>query len=327
MKKIKSFIYLDNYKMYSISSQLFEGLTEYMVKSKGKNYSEGDSQKGKVGSGRLMADILEEYTNHTVKKFLHDYSYNLFEEELLKADKVLTISADSIENQVKSIEEYHFVKVTGQTVFNDSKMLADTMRGFNDYGAAIGSLTFQSEKKQLDNIENTVNKIKDRNKKAKAKKQFSKNTFKNYLIEQGLNLEDEQLEHFAYLISYGYKDQFEVQIPFPSKTENYLFSTILNREYLKDSEYSILRKYSRETEKPFTIFGILTQTTRNIDEETKLEELKRNIDIRNTTAGKQSNVKEAILNLIPKLTGIDKGFIGRLDYEYIIDPIAIYREL
>jgi hypothetical protein len=30
MDNIKSFIYLDEYKMYSISSQLFEGLTEYI---------------------------------------------------------------------------------------------------------------------------------------------------------------------------------------------------------------------------------------------------------------------------------------------------------
>ena len=31
MDNIKSFIYLDEYKMYSISSQLFEGLTEYIL--------------------------------------------------------------------------------------------------------------------------------------------------------------------------------------------------------------------------------------------------------------------------------------------------------
>ena len=30
--KIKSFIYLDDYKMYSFSSQLFEGITQYILK-------------------------------------------------------------------------------------------------------------------------------------------------------------------------------------------------------------------------------------------------------------------------------------------------------
>ena len=31
MQKIKSFIYLDEYKMYSISSQIFEGVTESLM--------------------------------------------------------------------------------------------------------------------------------------------------------------------------------------------------------------------------------------------------------------------------------------------------------
>ena len=34
MKKIKSFVYLDVNKMYSISSQIFEGLTEYILSEK-----------------------------------------------------------------------------------------------------------------------------------------------------------------------------------------------------------------------------------------------------------------------------------------------------
>jgi len=41
--KIKSFIYLDNDKMYSISSQLFEGLTEYILRDN-KNTSTEDDQ-------------------------------------------------------------------------------------------------------------------------------------------------------------------------------------------------------------------------------------------------------------------------------------------
>lgn len=34
MSGIKNFIYLDEYKMYSISSQIFEGITEYLVDHK-----------------------------------------------------------------------------------------------------------------------------------------------------------------------------------------------------------------------------------------------------------------------------------------------------
>lgn len=327
MKNIKSFIYLDNYKMYSISSQLFEGLTEYMVQSRGKTYSENESQKGRIGSGKLMADILEEYSNHSEKKFLHDYSYTLFEDELISSNRVLSIDKENIDSSIEELENYHFVKITGQTVFNDSKMLAETLSKFNDFGAALGLMGMQEKQNQLDEWEEQVAQIKDRNKRAKAKRQLSKVDMKKYLLKEGLNLDDRFLEKLVYLINHGYKSQFEVQLPFPSEIENYLFSCIINRDFLKDDEYRLIRKYSRETEKPFTLFGIVTQSKRTLDERTTLETLKENINFQNSIDGKESNVKEALLSVIPALTGIDKGFIGRLDYEYIVDPIAIYREL
>ncbi|WP_454047425.1 DUF6414 family protein [Chryseobacterium sp. Marseille-Q8038] len=69
MKKIRSFIYLDNYKMYSISSQIFEGLTEYILKSENTNTKEKEEQKGPFFSGRVLADIIEKDTNYTEKNF------------------------------------------------------------------------------------------------------------------------------------------------------------------------------------------------------------------------------------------------------------------
>ena len=57
-QKMRSFIYLDEYKMYSLSSQIFEGLTESIVDEEKSQIQDSDSQKGKIGSGRLMANII-----------------------------------------------------------------------------------------------------------------------------------------------------------------------------------------------------------------------------------------------------------------------------
>ena len=59
MQKIKSFIYLDEYKMYSISSQIFKGITESLTSYQGAATEKEEEQKGPVGSGRIMADILK----------------------------------------------------------------------------------------------------------------------------------------------------------------------------------------------------------------------------------------------------------------------------
>lgn len=84
MKSIKSFVYLDEDKMYSISSQLFEGITDSIFMASKKSYSENGEQHGEMSSGRKMGVILTKEKDTTEKRFLHDYAYNLFEEELVK---------------------------------------------------------------------------------------------------------------------------------------------------------------------------------------------------------------------------------------------------
>ena len=77
MEKIKSFLYLDEYKMYSISSQLFEGLTEYVVHNERRENESSETQKGPMASGRILAEILSSSEQELSKKVLHDYSYTL----------------------------------------------------------------------------------------------------------------------------------------------------------------------------------------------------------------------------------------------------------
>ena len=53
MRTVKSFVYLDEYKMYSISSQLFGGLTEYLI-----DYQEVRTWMKKVKRGHWAAEEL-----------------------------------------------------------------------------------------------------------------------------------------------------------------------------------------------------------------------------------------------------------------------------
>lgn len=325
MKKLRSFIYLDNYKMYSISSQLFEGLTEYIVKSETTNSKEEESQKGPIGSGRILADIIEKNTNQTEKKFLHDFSYNLFEDALIKENRVLELNASNIAENISKINEFSFVKISGNVIFNDLKIIEDTISNFNKIGEALGYLTQKAKyDEELADAINDLNTITDRNLKAKATSILkSKTDFKKYLMEQGLNMDEDLLKNLAYVLDYGYNQQFEVQIPIKSKNTDFqLFSAQLNRENLKEDEYSIIKKYSRETEKEFKLFGILTQ---KLTTESKLkifEELKRT-----AIENEIPNMKEALMNMVSVLTNLETTFTGKLNYEYVIDPIALYIEI
>ena len=59
MQMIKSFVYLDEYKMYSISSQIFEGITESLMSYQESTTEKGEEQKGPIGSGPNHGRYLE----------------------------------------------------------------------------------------------------------------------------------------------------------------------------------------------------------------------------------------------------------------------------
>lgn len=324
MKKLRSFIYLDNYKMYSISSQLFEGLTEYIVRTENKTQKEEENQKGPIGSGRVLADIIEKNTNETEKKFLHDFSYNLFEDTLIGDKRVLELDINNISEKISTISDFSFVKITGNVVFNDLKTIEDTIRNFNKIGEAFGYITHkEAYDSEIENAKKTLNTIKDRNQKAKATAVFKSQTdFKKVLREQGLNLEDDFLKNLAYILDFGYNQQFEVQLPIKSGEDFYLFSAQLKRENLKDDEVSIIKKYSRETEKEFKLFGIVTQ---RLTEESK-KEIFESLKI-NQIDSATPNMKEVLMNVVSHLTNLEKTFTGKMNYEYVIDPIALYIEI
>lgn len=321
MKKIRSFIYLDNYKMYSISSQIFEGLTEYILKSENTNTKEKEEQKGPFFSGRVLADIIEKDTNYTEKKFLHDFSYNLFEEALQKDDRVLEINKSNISTELDKIPDYSFIKITSNVVFNDLETMEKTISSFNRMGEALGFITLKAKYDELmKEAQEGFKNIKDRNQKSNAIHTLkNKASFKKVLIDEGLNLDDDYLKNMEYLIQYGYHRQFEVQLPLSNSDKVSLFSAQLNRDNLKESENNIVKKYSRESEKEFTLFGIVTQKMTKEKKEEMFESLKIN--------NEDPNLKEAMFNMIKQLSNLENTFVGKLDYEYVIDPIALYIEI
>lgn len=317
-KTIRSFLYIDNYKMYSISSQVFEGLTEYIVKNNASTTTDTESQKAPFGSGRILGSIVGNEIGEFEKRFLYDYSYNLFEQELINNNKVLEINAANISEKISEISDFSFVKIKGKIVFNDLKIIEETFSEFNSVGEALGYITEKANyDAEVREVDNQIKDIKDRNQKAKARNLLnSRGKFTEYLKEKGLQLDANFLKHMSYILNYGYNQQFEVQVPINSESGMRLFSAQLNRDFLKDDEKRIIKKYSRVTEKEFTLFGIITQ----------MGDSKQNI-MQGLITDSAGNMKEAIMNIVYTLGNVEDTFTGKLDYEYVIDPIALYLEI
>ena len=161
---IKSFVYLDENKMYSLSSQLFEGITQYILEEDSNSKSEENSQKGQFISGRFMADMIMQKNTKSEMKYLHDFAYNLFEKELISRNLLFEVTK---ETNITDLRDKGFVKIKGKVVFEDYAKILYTLEYFNTIGKAIGELTFQDTLKQLKTLTDTERKTNDREKKNK----------------------------------------------------------------------------------------------------------------------------------------------------------------
>ena len=175
MQKIKSFIYLDEYKMYSISSQIFEGITESLMSYQESTREKQEEQKGPVGSGRIMADILKSESGTQEKKYLHDYSYVLFEEHLRQSEKILSLSEENIDENIKEIDHAGFIEIRGKVVFNDMNMIKSTIENFNQLGKAVTHITNFAEIEEVhQQFKKAGESIKDKNQKARFRAETEK---------------------------------------------------------------------------------------------------------------------------------------------------------
>lgn len=309
-QNIKSFIYLDDYKLYSLSSQLFQGFTEYVISENAISFTEEENQKGMFASGKIIGYLLKTEKASAEKKYLHDYAFNLLEAELTNRGILYTIKP---EDTTDIIQSKGIVKVIGRAIFNDYRTLQSTMSHFNSLGESFGYFQNREEIIKLNNAEsNALKSTNDRNQIAKIKniKQQSNKAFISYLQENGLYIEENDIKHMLNIMEYGFHGELEFRVT--SNRVPVQFSAILNRDYLRDTEAQFVSKYSRQTEYDFTMIGIVTQSGKTVDS------LGEHIP---------NSLKNACLNLSDKLTNVEKSFLGRLDNECIIDPIAIYREL
>lgn len=307
---IKSIIYLDEAKMYSMSSQIFEGVTEYVLKEVNSTKEESEAQKGPVGSGRVLADAMKLSERSVEKRFLHDHSLSLFEARLDELELVHCVDSTTAEGLVVSKS---FIRVSARASFIDAAKITSLLESFNAIGEALAHVTKYSEiaatRKEIQTLKDSV---KDKAKVAELRQIEKKLTDTAELARQGGLYQDPKfLAHLALVTKFGYSDQLEVQ----QRIGERLFSACLKRQYLRESDDLIIRKYSRKTEKALVVLGVVTQS--QLASETMADE----------TTPESMSMKEAVTNIVNHIAAIEGSLAGKASYEVVIDPIAVYVNL
>jgi hypothetical protein len=304
--------------MYSLSSQIFEGLTESFLRYGETAKGDEEKQKGELGSGRFLTHAASDIQGREERRVLHDYRYTLFESELNKMNALVKCDASSDDETIASMVPGALVKVTGWADFNDMRAIGDTIDQFNDLGQAIAYLTTYEARTGMD--QEAAEKMKagkDRNRRAKMREVHKAASDINTLAENmGLRMDEKLLKNLGKLLNYGYTQHFELQIlPYGTDPQKPFFSALLNRSCLREDESFIVKKFSRQAPGTFCLLGIVCQGS-GVDERPICH---------NPT--QLQHLRQAIGTMVSGLCKIDRSFFGRFDNEVIIDPVALYQEI
>jgi len=307
---IRSFLYLDEYKLYSFSSQLFSGLTEHIVKFSNRSQEHEEKHDHLSGKARLVAEIASEQTGTAEKKFLHDHAYNLFERELESRKSILDIGKTAALSNFTSSK---FVRISGPAVVIDAPLIKNTADRFNAIADALAYVSnFKDIEKMRTETDSAIDAIKDRNERARAVHKQKQLTPQNISKMAGMRIDEQFLKQLSFLLEYGYGDQLLLQIPVALEAGGeLLFSAVLKRDALREEESLIVQKYARLTDRSVTIVGIPTQSGGTTAPQHPQSEPPK-------------NVKAAISGMISHLYNIEEQFTGRLENEVILDPVAVY---
>lgn len=314
MPTVRSFIYVDEYKLYSFSSQLFQGLTEYVIESATQSRERQDRAPLKSPNARVVAEIAAEHGTTQEKRFLRDHAYNVFESEMRARNAIYEVGRTS---QQDDFLTSRLVRVTGPAVFFDAVLVRKMMEQFNDLGESLTYVTnFAELQKAPQAAADAASSSTDRNRRAAIKGALREVTSAAALAKQrGFHVDKKFLEHTAKLIEYGYGEDFQVQIPVDvGDAQTIFFSSVVKRSALRDDVASLIRKYARRTDRPVTVVGIVTQAggqTAPAPDPTETP----------------TTVKGALSNLVSLIGNFELAFTGRLENEVVLDPVAIYLEI
>jgi len=332
--KAKLFVYLDEYKMYSISSQLFEGLTEEIIQYQSKKEEEKEEQQGPLGSGRLLGDIISESNGRAERRFLFDYAYTIFESRIIDENLVSCISEETKEYQVDTFEK-SFVKVTGKIKFNDYTAVQRIIESLNKMNEALQYVSTFEER----NLRIAKLRIQVEAAESKLKRELHETIRTLSSWRPDSQIDQEYVNKLSYLLDFGYGDHLEAQISLssPNKRRSRIVTAILNRECMRESMAMEIKKYSRRPDQQFTILGVVTQRGKaKLDESNPLDDIeegrtKEASTLENkeepSSIASPSHLKTHISSMMENVSEIESGFTGCLENEIIIDPIAIYREV
>lgn len=288
MMTIRDFIYLDSGRMYSLYSQVFEGVAESVVKS----YTNRHMTENSVSKSRDIAgSTVEEMLNEVESKVMYDHLYNQLEKKLESA--IQEISRDKIAD-IETIKNGFLFKVVGRVIISDYNRLIQFTENFNKIGEII-AYSIISDLEPSQRAATNVKKI--------AK-------------DSGLAQDNTLLNNLKFISEFFNSDSLDVLIDPCIESSNIAFNGILDKQHLRIDEDRLRRLFSSEPNIQWTMVGQLTHIY-EVEETDEAEQVEN----------EQTSISDSFYGLVHAANSFEKKFSESQKFSKIhLAPIAIYIE-
>ncbi|MDY4299412.1 hypothetical protein SO486_05300 [Pseudomonas salmasensis] len=310
---MRNFLYLDEYKMYSLSSQLFEGVTDYILHESKTQKADNETQKGPVASGRVIAEIIETTSASIEKKFLHDYAYSIFEDKLSSSEKLTNVDSRATFQELNpEISGNKFVRITARAQFLDSKDVVKTLDTLVDMQDSISIIS--NNDIRLEIIERLNELGENKNAKLSSgplRAELSRLSKSQRPTDEVAN-EKIHYKHLSTILAHGFKSRLDISM----QLSDCVVSADLKRKCLKDDEDFTFKTYSRVSNVELVILGIITQYRPiGFDDSNPLHD------------SDSESMRDILRNSANAIHGLERQFTSGEGNEIVLDPIAVYLEL
>lgn len=227
---LRDFIYVDKERLYSLYSQLFQGVAEFSIESFSSS-KENDKKEHKIEQKLIEAS----YKAKNV--FLFDHIYNLLEDkltpQLVCVDESITLA---------NLKPSSYIKVIGKATIEDFEHLIFLLKNFNEIGMALATMQIMNSNKA--NSQNVKNN--------------SKNSIEQYAKVNGLSLDKKFTESMVKIIENFHGSDLDITIePYSNKLDVFFKST-LDEKNMRLSSNMVRKTYGNKPIMDWTVVGEIT---------------------------------------------------------------------
>ena len=256
----RDFIFLDADRLYSLYSQIFEGLPTATFDLSYGSVHDTDSQKGRFMAGQSHQQAVTEGVQKLEEKTLHDYMYNKLEAEL--SDSIVDGNTLNLDSSRELLQSSPLIKISGSAEIEDYARLSEFAGFFNQLAEVIAAASLQSEGDELaKKIDRSIENITDPNERSRAKA-GAKKKLKPKEVAKLLNLsqDEELLRGIQFMVEkFAFSEGVEISVaPLPANTQ-LTFRGVVDRTWLRLSVDMLRSMYGGFAECNWTMVGhILT---------------------------------------------------------------------